>query len=206
MNKKSVRNDVGVQTQRSGDTPSPSGELREVEPELFERAQEAVSVLRGRGRLENGRAGPGNTLNLKHGLRSKQLIQQPDIAAWHKEQVELITLDRGGDAELTALQRASIREVARLEVILGALGEEILQHGVLTGRGKCRAATSVYLSVLDRFARLAATVGLERQARPVPSLSEYLVQREQKDSVSQQERQTGSGEPGGGLPCARSGD
>jgi hypothetical protein len=113
-------------------------------------------------------------LNLKHGLLSEHLIEQPDIAAWHREQVQAISADLGGMTELTTLQRASVREVARLEVILCALGTELLQGGVLTGKGKMRAATTIYLSVLDRFTRLCAVLGLERRARKVASLAEAM--------------------------------
>jgi hypothetical protein len=126
--------------------------------------------LRGQGRAANGQAGAGNTLNLRHGLRSTQLLEQPNITAWHREQVDAITTDLGGDQELTALARASVREAARLEVILGALGDQLLAGGVLTGKGKMRAATTVYLQVLDRFTRLASALGLERRPKPVNPL------------------------------------
>src|SRR5688500_1832368 len=84
-------------------TDPPSGQLPPVDPELFERAREAVSAIRGRGRRANGQAGDGNTLALKTGLRSLQLVEHPDIAAWHQEQVAAISADLGGEAELSAL-------------------------------------------------------------------------------------------------------
>lgn len=153
---------------------APFGERPAVDPALFERAREAVSALRGAGRLANGQAGPGNTLNLRTGLRSDQLVQQPDVASWHREQVDAISTDLGGDAELSALQRATVREVARLEVILAAPGEELLAGGVLTPKGAMRSATTIYLQVLDRFVKVAATVGLQRRTKRVPSLEEVL--------------------------------
>lgn len=149
---------------------TPSGQPPAPASELFDRAREAVAALRGHGRQADGTAGAGNTLNLRHGLRSHQLLEQPDIAAWHSEQVEVISTDLGGASELSALQRASVREVARLEVILAALGDELLEGGVLTGKGKMRAATTVYLQVLDRFVKVAATVGLQRRPKPVHPL------------------------------------
>ena len=158
------------------DAAAPSRELPAPGPELFERAREAVSAIRGRGRLDNGQAGPGNTLNLRHGLHSAQLTDQPAIAAWHQEETEAIESDLGGEAELSVLQRASVREVARLEVIAAALGNELLEHGVLTGKGQCRSATNTYLQVLDRFVRLAGTLGLARRQRRIPSAHELLTQ------------------------------
>lgn len=156
------------------ETDAPSGELPVSTPELFERARAAVAALRGQGRQADGRAGPGNTLNLRHGLRSTQLLEQVDVAAWHREQVHAISTDLGGDDELSALARASVREVARLEVILGALGAELFEHGVLTGKGTMRSATACYLGVLDRFVKLAGVLGLARRARRVGSPLDFI--------------------------------
>lgn len=137
----------------------PSGEL------AFDRAKEAVSALRGQGRQANGQAGPGNTLSLRHGLRSTQLLDNPDIATWHGEAVGAITSDLGGDAELSALARGTVREAARLEIILASLGTELLEHGVLTGKGKTRSATNVYLKTLDRYLKIVGTLGLQRRTK-----------------------------------------
>ena len=114
------------------------------------------------------------TLNLRTGLRSALLQEQRDITLWHCEQVEAISADLGVASELSALQRASVREVARLEVILAALGNELLDGGVLTGKGAMCAATTAYLQVLDRFVRVAGSVGLERKARKIPSLEDVM--------------------------------
>jgi hypothetical protein len=156
---------------------APSGEpspLPPIDPELFERARQAMMALRGQGRRVNGQAGRGNTMAIKTGLRSTQLLAVPDIAAFHREQVQAITADLGGDAELSALCRVAIREAARVEVILAALGDELLEHGVLTGKGRTRSATSLYLKTLDRFLKVSGVLGLERRARRVPTLAEYL--------------------------------
>jgi hypothetical protein len=150
----------------------PSAELPPVDPALFERARDAVSALRGRGRRQNGQAGAGNTLALRTGLRSMQLLNAPDVAAWHAEQVSAIMADLGGEAELSSLARASVREVARLEVILAALGEDLLRTGVLTGKGKSRSATTVYLHVLDRFTRLSQALGLARTPKSLGTLAD----------------------------------
>ena len=47
----------------------------------------------------------------QHGLRSRRLLDHPDIAAWHRAQCEAITVDLGGESELTALAQAEQREV-----------------------------------------------------------------------------------------------
>jgi hypothetical protein len=98
--------------------PAPPGVSSEelTRTERFARAREAVAAVRGQGRAANGQADAGNTLNLRHGLRSTQLLEQPEITAWHREQVDAITTDLGGDQELTALARASVREAARVAI------------------------------------------------------------------------------------------
>lgn len=148
--------------------------------EMFNRASEAVRAIRGRGRRQDGTAAPGNTLALKSGLRSSQLLQQPDVAAWHREQVDAITADLGGESELTAMKRASVREAARLEVLLDAMGTDLLERGVVTGKGRTRAMTSAYLSVLDRFVRLSAALGLERKAKQALTPAEYWQTRQEE--------------------------
>ena len=156
----------------------PFSELPPVDPELFERAKAAVTALRGQGRRANGTAGPGNTLALKDGLTSRRLVgAHPDIQTWHRDQVLAIEADLGGEAELSALSRAAVREAARLEVILGAMGDELLENGTLTAKGKTRAATTTYLKALDRFVKLTGALGLARRAKKVPSLGEYLQTR-----------------------------
>lgn len=152
----------------------PSGQLPPVDPALFERAREAVQALRGQGRQSNGQAAPSNTLAMRTGLRSMQLLKQPDVLEWHREQVAAIEMDLGGSDEMSTLARATAREAGRLEVILAALGEELLEHGVLTGKGKTRSATTIYLKTFDRFLKAATTLGLSRRPRRVPTLAEAL--------------------------------
>lgn len=143
--------------------------------ELFESAKQAVLAFR-RTRVDpkTNRFLPGDTRNLKHGLNSQLLRDQIDITAWHREQVEAITTDLGGEAELSTLARATIREMARVEVILAALGEEVLSGGPLTGKGKTRAATTVYLKVLDRFVNLVRILGLERRTKRIESFMDAI--------------------------------
>jgi len=152
----------------------PSGELPAVDPELFETAKAAVSALRTSGRQKNGRAGAGNGLALRHGLRSTQLLEAHDVRVWHREQVAAITRDLGGDDQLTAVKRSMVRELARVEVILASLGDELLERGVMTGKGKTRAAATLYLKTLDRFEKVARLIGLEGRTKQVPNPADWL--------------------------------
>lgn len=135
--------------------------------ELFDKARAAVAAVRGRGRRGDGTAGEGNTIAMKHGLHSKQLLSLPDVRAWLDDRVAAITADMGGERELSALQHAAIREAAVVTLILAALSDELLRGGVLTPKGRKRAAASLYLETVDRFIRLSKTVGLERRSKRV---------------------------------------
>ena len=95
------------------------------------------SACAGRGRLGNGQAGVGNSMALKHGLRSRRPLETyPDIREWHTAQCDAITADLGGPGELTALAVATVRETARLVIVCDWLGDTLLASGPLTGKGR----------------------------------------------------------------------
>lgn len=139
--------------------------------DLWANARAAASGLRGLGRAEDGTAGAGNTLALKSGLHSKQLLGFQAIAEWHQAQVDSIVRDLGGLDALSTMELAAVREAARLELILSALGDDVFAHGPLTAKGRMRAATMVYLKTLDRFTKLIAQLGLRRRAKPVDTFA-----------------------------------
>lgn len=157
------------------DAPSRPDNAESLE-ELFEQARQVVGTLRARksGRANNGRFLPGNTLTLRHGLYSDRLLDQPDVKAWHAQQVAQIEADLGGRGELTALARGLTREAARLEVLATCLGDDLLARGVLTAKGSSRAALTSYLKILDRLGGIAARLGLERRQKPVPALDRVV--------------------------------
>jgi hypothetical protein len=148
-----------------------------------ERLDAAVlSFLRGRGRRADGTAGPGNTLALKHGLKSERLLEDSTLAAVHREMVEALTNDLGGGDALSAMEAPHVREYARLGLIAESLGHNVLERGALTGKGKTRAAVNVYLQVLDRLVRLGQTLGLKRRTKRASSLAELADQMAQHQS------------------------
>jgi hypothetical protein len=74
---------------------------------------------------------------------------------------------------------------ATMEGLIGAYTEaRLLREGMfirlvelggpVTSKGKARALLSTYLASLDRERRLALDLGLERRAKPVPTLQEYI--------------------------------
>jgi hypothetical protein len=117
-------------------------------------------------------------LSLKTGLRSQQLLEQSDVAAWHREEVATIAADLGGADTLSAIKTRLVGELARVTLIAASLGDNVLTLGPLTGKGKTRAATLTYLQVLDRQVRLSQLLGLDRVARNVGESIEAQLARE----------------------------
>jgi hypothetical protein len=140
--------------------------------ELFARARSAFLAMRGSSDPSGN--SQGTTSALKHGVRSTQVLLNHDIMLWHREQIAAITADLGGEGELSTLQVAHVREVARLEVILAALGDELLNAGLLTNKGKMREATTAYLHVLAAFIKVSSSVGITRVAKRIETLKEIM--------------------------------
>ena len=132
----------------------------------------------------NGRFVAGNTARLVHGARSRKVMlaglpEQAQIRALLAEREAAIVADLGGAGNLSTIKREVITRFLQTSVVADFLGSNIVKHGVLTTKGKTRAAVTTYLQVVDRLTRLALTLGLERQAKRVPSIEEFLRQRQQ---------------------------
>ena len=118
----------------------------------------------------SGRFQPGNTLALKHGLRSARvqaglMPEQAEARAALAERVAAIVADLGGKDGLSALALGQIERHASLELVDEYLWENLQRHGPLTGKGRTRAALTAWLSVVDRLQKSATTLGLERRTK-----------------------------------------
>ena len=131
-----------------------------------ELAASGLSVSRDPG----GRFAEGNTAALRTGCFSRQL--QDDAAPWREQQIAAIRADLGND--IATLKAHTIEQLGTLLVVLRFLSANLMAEGPLTGKGRQRAATSAYLQVLDRYVRLAQTIGLDRQTRQLPNPADWL--------------------------------
>ena len=132
---------------------------------------EALRKVRG----TDGRFLKGTLAALTHGLRARTLLEQPELAEAHAEKVQAIEADLGAD--LSTLKASAVREAARLALIVDSLGHDLLTKGVITPKGKTRAALSAYVMTLDRLTKLQTLLGLERRTKTVPDLAAYLRER-----------------------------
>ena len=92
----------------------------------------------------------GNDAAMVHGAYSTQLQQQAE--PWLREFIDAIKADLGED--VSTLKANMIEQAATTLVILNHLAQNIAGSGVLTAKGKRRAAVSVYLQTLDRYLRV----------------------------------------------------
>jgi hypothetical protein len=73
-----------------------------------------------------------------------------------------------------AIETGYVRRLTQLEGSLELLGEDLAARGVMTVRGRPRAAFTLFLRVLDTWDRYAQRLGIERRAKRVPTLSEVM--------------------------------
>lgn len=95
--------------------------------------------------------------------------------AWRKDLIE----DLGGDAATSAQQRALLDLACQTKLLLDSVDAWLLEQPTLVNARR-RTVLPVVLQrqqLADALARYLTTLGLERRARRVPVLSEYLAQR-----------------------------
>jgi hypothetical protein len=84
--------------------------------------------------------------------------------------------DRGGASELTTIEAGYITRLCDIEVCCRLLQNDLVTRGMFTAKGRVRSSYDKFLATIDRWDRLARA-GLDRRARHVPSLQEFLEQR-----------------------------
>jgi hypothetical protein len=132
-------------------------------------------------RCERGHVLPGNTNALKHGVRAFEARGDVALPPVVRETVdafrEQVIADRGGAANLTAIEGGYVRRLSELEAVVRLLAADLATKGLTTPRGRVRGTFNRWLEALDRWDKFATRVGVERRARPVPSPTEYWAQR-----------------------------
>ena len=79
--------------------------------------------------------------------------------------LEAIVADKGGANAMSALERSLAAKLRDVDILLTLNKNVIVRAGLSTQEG--RRAHDRYLSALDRFARVAAMLGLDRRAKRV---------------------------------------
>jgi hypothetical protein len=117
---------------------------------------------------------PGNAGAVTTGIYRRN--QPIDLRQSADEIIAGIIADRGGVEQLTTTERATIRNLGDVAVLLRLLTNEMAKGGLLTPGGNVRQVYSQYLAGLDRFDRLVARIGLDRRAKKVTSMMDAIRQ------------------------------
>jgi hypothetical protein len=114
----------------------------------------------------------GNQAAVTTGLRSRQ--RAIEVRAEAEALMAGIIADRGGEADLSTLQRALIQQLGSLAVMLRLLVDDIAENDLLSPGRAPRRVYEAYLAGLATFDRLAQRIGLQRTARSVNSIADFM--------------------------------
>ena len=137
-----------------------------------------MSGVKGQGR--------GNGSALRHGGKSLLALVQRATDDAHPvlqiiaERARGYMLDRGGIDALGAMEQDTLRHGATLAILA-----DLLVHRVLNDQGRARRMNAArfkelclsYSRLAEAHGRVLGLVGLERRAKDVPSLDDYLAAR-----------------------------
>ena len=116
---------------------------------------------------------PKNQLQREHGIYSR-LPPPADL----REKVDALRAgvisDRGGESELSTLERSYVEKLGDIDVTIRLLTHDIAVHGLLTKSGGVRGVYDKLLAGLAAFDRYAVRVGLERRAKSVQTIAEIM--------------------------------
>ena len=117
-----------------------------------------------------------NALMVRVKLRGFKAIDRRMMAArtalsWRAELLE----DLGGEAEVSAAQLALVDVAVRTRLYLDHVDAVLMERGSLVIRGRrLLPLVEQRQRLADGLARMLAQLGLERRAKPVPSLRDFL--------------------------------
>jgi hypothetical protein len=127
----------------------------------------------------NGHFIAGNTARRLHGVRAFETTGRiPDVLRQTVEEFrESVIADRGGPSDLSTLEAAYVRRLSEAETVARLLAADLAARGLFTPKGRVRNTFQRWNEAVVLWDRLAQRVGVDRRARPVPSLRDYLAQR-----------------------------
>lgn len=126
----------------------------------------------------NGHFITGNTARRLHGVRAFETTGRlPDVLRQTVEEFrEAVLSDRGGSAELSTLEAAYVRRLSEAETVARLLAADLAARGLFTPKGRVRNTFQRWSEAIALWDRLAQRVGVDRRARALPTLRDYLTQ------------------------------
>ena len=158
--------------------PKPSRERRVDGRDTARAVGEALNVIQARpdhdpetGKFLPGNTAAGNTLERSEAFW--EAVREAKAGL-----VKRLRSDLAINGDAAATLEGLIEAYSEARLVRSAMFHRMVElGGPITTKGKTRALFASYLQALDREVRLATTLGLERRAKAVPSLAEYLERR-----------------------------
>jgi hypothetical protein len=122
------------------------------------------------------------------------------LAAWRAD----LLADLGGEGALSTQQRALVDVIVRQKLLLESVDAWLLiQPSLVNGRKRALLPLLPVVrerqGLADSLARYLVQLGLERRAKPVPSLDDYLRQRGPRSAEFSSPSNPGSAGSGGEI-------
>jgi hypothetical protein len=131
-------------------------------------------------RWADGTVRPENQTARKHGVDSAA-VRRGEVPHELRQSVDEfragVISDQGGRTALTTLQAAYIVRLTEIDVCCRMLENDLVRRGLHTKGGRVRSSYDKFLATIALWDRIAQRVGVDRLAKPVTSLQEFLNQR-----------------------------
>ena len=171
----------------------PSGELERNGPNVERCVREALEALGKKPGHdpETGQFIRANTEARTTLQRSEQFWSA--VGQAKQELLEQVRRDAGLNGDAAETLRGLQEAYCEARLFRQAMFVRLVElGGPITTKGKARALFTAYLAALDREAKLAQTLGLERRARKVPTLEEWARDLEARKQAATAEDATTS--------------
>lgn len=135
------------------------------------------------GRTAAGQFAAGNLAHLGHGAARFQRTGllpaevAAEIGAELDQLVSQYVADLGGDDAMTTGRRQLLELLRTTSGMRLLVERDLAERGWRSARGRVRSTVTLLLSLIDREERLVKHLGIERNARKVDALGDYLRQR-----------------------------
>jgi len=132
-------------------------------------------------RPDSARLAKPKAVAIRHGgmgaLRGARLDRRTREAKFELGVIGARVAHLGGESQVSEPMLSIVRQSARLELLLALAYAEVVRKGVLNAQGELSGAVDAVLSIGRELREALRAIGLERRAKQVPSLPEYLAAR-----------------------------
>lgn len=134
------------------------------------------------GTLRQGFSGPA----LKSGVYSAG-VKRHEVPTDLRQSIDAfragLISDQGGASELSTIQAGYLTRLCDVEVCCRLIQNDLVTRGLFTAKHRVRSTFDKFLLTIGTWDRLAQRIGMDRRARQVPSLAEFLEQRSGEAAV-----------------------